>query len=243
VLADRLRAGSVVFALVLPASLALLATRCATMQPAASPAPAAAPPAVPDASASGWAMPEIPLAKPGTIVLLRAPPAGPDASSITAIAPDPPALSERGQWVYDLGYVKGELFLRGVHRVELPAPRATPRVMGRFALELYSGPTLIERVRFDFPGLGAPEPAPPLAVAHHTEKGTDAGTWQPLHAATFSFTAKVTTRVGVMLPATSRGTRLSLWDRATDRRWPLPWPATEIREEAPAATDAGAGGS
>ena len=29
--------------------------------------------------------------------------------------------------------------------------------MGRFALELYEGPTLIERVRFDFPMLGGPE--------------------------------------------------------------------------------------
>ena len=38
------------------------------------------------------------------------------------------------------------------------------------------------------------------------------------------FDKKLTTRIGVMFPATSRGTRLELWDRATDRRYPLAWP-------------------
>ena len=32
-----------------------------------------------------------------------------------------------GQWVYDLRYKGGDLFLIGVHRVELPAAQATPR--------------------------------------------------------------------------------------------------------------------
>jgi hypothetical protein len=43
-----------------------------------------------------------------------------------------------------------------------------------------------------------------------------------------SLTRKLSTRVGVMLPATDRGTRLEIWDRATNQRWPLPWPATEL---------------
>jgi hypothetical protein len=73
--------------------------------------------------------------------------------------------------------------------------------MGRFALELFEGPTLIERVRFDFPLLGAPEPD-----------------------ASLSFSGKLRTRIGVVFPATKRGTRLELWDRATGRRWSLPWP-------------------
>lgn len=120
---------------------------------------------------------------------------------ITKTPPDPPAMIERGQWVFDLRWDRGDVWLLGVHPLELPAPQATPRVMGRFALELFEGPTLIERARFDFPLLGAPEP----------EGGP-------------SLTAKLRTRIGVMFPASARGTRLDLVDRATGRRWALPWP-------------------
>jgi hypothetical protein len=125
------------------------------------------------------------------------------------IPPDPPALSEREQWVFDLRWDKGELYLVQVHKTDMGGPHATPRVMGRFALELYEGPTLIERARFDFPMLGTVEPA-------------DAGPHGPAR-----FAPKLKTRIGVLFPATSRGTRLELWDRAEDRRWPLPWPPKE----------------
>ena len=80
--------------------------------------------------------------------------------------------------------------------------------MGRFALELYEGPTLIERVRFDFP----------LLV-----EGEDAGAKKPP-----SITRHLTSRIGVVFPVTSRGTRLELWDRGTDRRWTLPWPPSSM---------------
>jgi hypothetical protein len=141
-------------------------------------------------------------------------------AAISAIAPDPPPLVEKGQWVYDLRYDRGELFLLGIHHLDLPEPRASPRAMGRFALELYSGPTLIERVRFDFPMLGGERP-----------RAQDAGKSQPLHGGTFSFTAKLNTRIGVMFPATAKGTRFAIWDRATDQRWPLPWPPSEMTAE------------
>jgi hypothetical protein len=157
----------------------------------------------------------VPLAAPRTTVFLAPPPVGPDAGALRPIPADPAPILAQGQWVYDLRFERGEVFLAGVHPVQLAAPRETPRVMGRFALEIYSGPTLVERVRFDFPGLGSPEPTP------------DAGP-RPLHGVSFSFTAKLTTRVGVMVPATPRGNRLELWDRATDRRWPLPWPPVEM---------------
>jgi hypothetical protein len=74
--------------------------------------------------------------------------------------------------------------------------------MGRFALELFEGPTMIERVRFDFPMLGAPEM-------------TDAAV---------KLEPKLRTRIGVLFPATKRGTRLELWDRARNQRFQLPWP-------------------
>lgn len=132
------------------------------------------------------------------------------ASVISRTPPDPPAMSEREQWVFDLRWDRGEVYLVGIHKIDMGTPHPTPRAMGRFALELFEGPTLIERVRFDFPMLGAPEGPP------------DAG-----FRATPRFEPKLKTRIGVLFPATKRGTKLELWDRAKDQRWPLPWPPKE----------------
>jgi len=136
---------------------------------------------------------------------------GDSAGSVLArTPPDPPPMSERMQWVFDLRWDRGEIYLLEVHKVDMGTPHVTPRVMGRFALELFEGPTLIERVRFDFPMLGgAPEP-------------TDGG----LRSQT-RFEPKLKTRIGVLFPATSRGTKLELWDRARDVRVALPWPPRE----------------
>ncbi|HEY8089639.1 MAG TPA: hypothetical protein VIF09_17385 [Polyangiaceae bacterium] len=136
--------------------------------------------------------------------------------TITKTPPDPTPLVERSQWVYDLRWDHGELWLLGVHPLELTVPQATPRVMGRFAVELFEGPTLIERVRFDFPLLGVAE--------------SDASP---------AFGPKLRSRIGVVFPATKRGTRLELWDRATNRRWSLPWPP-QSPEATAAVGDAGA---
>jgi hypothetical protein len=135
--------------------------------------------------------------------------------TVTKTPPDPPPLVERSQWVFDLRWDRGDLWLLGTHPLELPAPQATPRAMGRFALELFEGTALVERVRFDFPLLGPPEPE-------------DAGPSAPP-----SLSKKLRTRTGVVFPATARGTRLELWDRATNKRWSLPWPPSQ-------AADAGA---
>lgn len=137
--------------------------------------------------------------------------AGADARAKLKIPPDPPPLRERMQWVFDLRWDRDEVYLLQVHKLDMGEPHITPRMMGRFAIELYEGPTLIERVRFDFPLLGEPSPE-------------DAG---PRWQTPIRLQAKLKTRIGVVFPATTRGTRLELWDRATDRRWPLPWPAHE----------------
>lgn len=124
--------------------------------------------------------------------------------AITSTPADPPPLVERGEWVFDLRWDRGKVWLLGVHELQLAAPQATPRAMGRFALELFEGPAMIERVRFDFPLLGASE-----------------------SDASLSLTSKLRTRIGVLFPATKRGTRLELLDRATNRRWSLSWPPSE----------------
>ena len=131
-----------------------------------------------------------------------------DAGDISRIPPDPPPMVSRKQWVFDLRWSKGDVYLLGVHELDMGIPQETQRAMGRFAIELFEGPTLIERVRFDFPMLGDDEPV------------EDAGSyWAPP-----SLQKNLTTRIGVMFPQAKRGTRLELWDRATNRRWPLPWP-------------------
>ena len=121
--------------------------------------------------------------------------------AIGSVAPDPPPLVERAQWVFELRWARGEVSILRTRQLQLPTPQPTPRSMGRFAVELYEGRALLERVRFDFPLLGAPD--------------LDAGP---------SLAGKLVTRFAVMFPATRRGTRLELWDRVTNRRWPLPWP-------------------
>ncbi len=136
-------------------------------------------------------------------------PAAEDAAARAArIPPDPPPLTERKQWVFDLRWDKGDVYLLEVQETDMGEPRTTPRVFGRFALELFEGPTLIERVRFDFPLLGGGADL------------EDAGGWK----APPRMTSKLRTRIGVLFPATKRGTRLELWDRAKDVRYPLPWP-------------------
>ncbi len=127
--------------------------------------------------------------------------AGATVEASTWVAPDPTPLVTKDQWVFDLRWDKGDVFLVAVHPLVLPAPQATPRALGRFAVELYEGRTLVERVRFDFPLLGAPE--------------IDGG---------IRFTRKLTTRIGVMFPQSKRGTLLELVDRSTGQRWRLPWP-------------------
>jgi hypothetical protein len=161
---------------------------------------------------------ERPLPYPRLAVSPTTPMAGdggaenPDAGGRRSIPPDPAPLVSREQWVFDLRYDKGDIDLLAVHKMTLREPQATPRAMGRFAIELFEGPTLIERVRFDFPLLGDDEPA---RVGYKSPP---------------SFRRKLVSRIGVMFPAVDRGTRLELWDRATDQHWPMHWPPSETRE-------------
>jgi hypothetical protein len=134
--------------------------------------------------------------------------------------PDPPPLAEQSQWLLDLRWDRGDVWLLGSRRTDMHAPRVTPRTMGRFALELYEGPALIERLRFDFPLLGA----------DFDDIGED-------HSP--SLAQKLRTRVGVLFPATPRGTRLELKDRRSGISWPLPWPPLEASKGTNAGSDGG----
>lgn len=124
------------------------------------------------------------------------------ASTVGAdVMHDPPPLTSKSQWVFDLRWDSGDVYLIGVRKIEMPAPMTTPRVMGRFAIELTERGVLVERTRFDFPGLAVPD-----------EEGG------------VRMNQKLRTRIGVFFPVTPRGDKLELVDRSTNRRFALPWP-------------------
>ncbi|MCS6901597.1 MAG: hypothetical protein RMJ98_16865 [Myxococcales bacterium] len=124
------------------------------------------------------------------------------------VASDPPPLVTRKKWVYELVYYEGALFAPTPRQRDAGRPTETPRKMGRFAIELYNGPDLVERVRFELPMLnGDPFTNKP----------------RPWNAPP-DMERRVRVRVQVEVPMTDRANRAIFVDRATGHRVRLPWP-------------------
>lgn len=128
---------------------------------------------------------------------------------LSGSAPDPTPLSLAEQWQYQLLFQNGAPSVEHVQKQILAKPLSTPRRMGRFALELWIGRELIDRVRFDFPLIAAEE--------------TPGATRRPLHDSP-SLVPHAVARIRVSVPASPRATRLVLVDRATEKIQELPWP-------------------
>jgi hypothetical protein len=124
------------------------------------------------------------------------------------VAPDPAPLETRWRWVYEIVYHEGAVFAPTPKLRELSRPAATPRRMGRFAIELFNGPDLVDRVRFELPLL---------------DGDPFTGLDRPRQAAP-DFERRVRTRAVVEVPASDRANRAYWVDRATGRRVRLPWP-------------------
>jgi hypothetical protein len=122
---------------------------------------------------------------------------------ISRDAPDPEPLRVTEAWITTFVYDGGSISMRSVRKELFTEPKQTPRNFGRFALELFEGAVLVERVRFDFPLLGAD----PIDAGVRLE-------------------TKLKTEVGVFFPSVERGDRLELHDRKTGKRISLPWPPT-----------------
>lgn len=156
--------------------------------------------------------------------------AGAPAPQAVNTLPDPEPLSLARQWQYDIAYERGRLRVERVQRLRFPKPVVTARQMGRYAIELWIGAELVERVRFDFPLLAAEEPAAAPRGALQ---------WTPNLAST------VTVSRRVLVPASPRATRALLIDRATGETQILPWPpdaplaAVQVSERAAVPPDAG----
>jgi hypothetical protein len=103
-----------------------------------------------------------------------------------------------------------------VTKKEFDRPIPAERKIGRFAVELWVGNELVERVRFDFPLLAA-DPAPD-------------GRKHPLRQ-TPAFGPGAETSREVLVPASDRATRAVLVDRQSGHTTALPWPP-DIREPA-----------
>jgi hypothetical protein len=92
--------------------------------------------------------------------------------------------------------------------VRFPQPIVTARRIGRYAFELWIGHELVERVRFDFPLLGA---VPEGNGSHHKLYETPELTGGPYI-------------VTVLVPAAERARSARLVDRAVRRQAELTWP-------------------
>jgi hypothetical protein len=126
-------------------------------------------------------------------------------------APDPAPRSTRRKWAYDVSYRDGRFVVGRPTLVEHERPTPTPRAMGRFAIELYVGRELLDRVRFDVPLLNGEVPAP--------------GTSLPRGSVDWAKGANVHRRIEA--PDLDRATYAVLVDRATGERTPLVWPPAE----------------
>lgn len=133
--------------------------------------------------------------------------------------PDPPALSQRAQWVYRLNYDRGALDVSTPTFECRERAVSSPRRIGRFAFELWRGRELIERIRFDFPLLASEDPRPTEGRA-------------PLREAP-SFARGARVSVTLSVPASDRANRAQLLDRATGEVVPVPWPPPTTDSDEP----------
>lgn len=134
--------------------------------------------------------------------------------------PDPEPLRQTEQYEFRFAYEEGATRLVAVRALKFRSPVVTARRMGRFAVELWIGSELVERVRFDFPLLAAEEPRPKRRRPLHDPPSLAGGVLEAT----------------VLVPAASRARRAVLVDRATNRETELDWPP---RLASPATPDAG----
>jgi hypothetical protein len=122
---------------------------------------------------------------------------------------DPPARASRDHWVFDLAARGGKVSVERVKALRYEKPAETPRVVGRFALELYIGHELLDRVRFNAPLMGAEE-----------SQGNRNNLPRP------RFDQGVTAHIAARLADNPRAAYLLLVDRETGDTQKFAWPPT-----------------
>jgi hypothetical protein len=127
--------------------------------------------------------------------------------SKAGFSPDPPAHASKKQWLLTIAARAGKVSAESATSSLLTQPAESPRVVGRFALELYVGPELLDRVRFNVPLMGDGPVEHSRKRAYHNPD-TDA----------------VTTSLKVRFADSPRAAYLVLVDRFTDERQRFEWP-------------------
>lgn len=131
----------------------------------------------------------------------------------SADLPDPPAASYSEFVSYELQFSRGEVSVLSAKSFRPRNAMQAERRMGRFAFELFVGHELLERVRFDFPLLGA----------------TTASELDPLESG-------LTTQTTVQLPYVMRATTARILDRKSRRVIEVVWPP-QVQEAASAGAE------
>lgn len=139
-------------------------------------------------------------------------------------SPDPPVVPSKTQWVFTIRVLRGVPSIERVSRIEVKPAQGTLRLVGRYALELWVGKELLDRVRFNVP-LGGDGP----------REDDRPGLRRP------SFD-RVNTTLRAQMADHPRATVLRLVDRATAEVQTFPWPWAPPAAVADAGrADAGAG--
>lgn len=142
----------------------------------------------------------------------------------TPTLPDPAPLVTKEHWEFFLEYDRGKIRVKQVKAVTTARPVATARRVGRFAVELWIGRELVDRVRFDFPMVAADE-----------LEGPEPHNKRPLHAPV-QFGPGAQTSQHVLVPASDRAASARLVDRSTGEITPLPWPPVPPGATPPASS-------
>lgn len=149
-------------------------------------------------------------------------------------SPDPQPVPSTKQWVFEIRSKDSVPTVVKVSEINVDKPTATARVMGRFALELYVGTELLDRIRFDVPLAGD------VPRDEDQQPGKKRPQW------------KVNTKLFARMADHPRATICRLVDRATGDIQVFRWPpdkdgklvaraAVSASQSASAAPDAGKG--
>jgi hypothetical protein len=131
------------------------------------------------------------------------------APRVRPTLPDPEPLRIARHWDYLVSYDAGKVRVVKVTERVFPKPAVTQRHLGRYAIELWIGHELLDRVRFDFPALAA---EPIVSPGPRPLKETP------------SLAKAAVVAARVLVPASPRATRAVLVDRKTGMEQLLPWP-------------------
>ena len=127
--------------------------------------------------------------------------------SKAGFSPDPPARASKKQWTLQIAARAGKVSAERATSSLLKQPAESPRILGRFALELYVGPELLDRVRYNVPLMGNGPVEHSTKRAYHNPD-----------------TDLVTTSLKVRIADNPRAAYLVLVDRFTEERQRFEWP-------------------